>query len=42
LTTLWALATGRTPPPGVPPAELPAHELIAFWSDPAIDEEEGF
>ena len=40
LTTLWALATGRTLPSGTPPAELPAHELIAFWSDPALEQEE--
>jgi hypothetical protein len=40
LITLWALETGRTPPAGAYPERLPAAELIAFWSDPAFDEEE--
>ncbi len=39
LITLWALETGRTPPAGVHPERLPAAELIAFWSDPAFEEE---
>ncbi|MCP2339336.1 hypothetical protein [Actinomadura rupiterrae] len=33
LVTLWAMRTGRTPPP-VPYNALPAAELIDFWADP--------
>ncbi|MFC4910103.1 hypothetical protein [Actinomadura gamaensis] len=33
LVTLWAMRTGRTPPPGPYPS-LPAAELIDFWADP--------
>ncbi|WP_242907149.1 hypothetical protein [Actinomadura terrae] len=38
LITLWALATGRSLPDGVPPARLDEHELIAFWADPVFEE----
>ncbi|WP_242894452.1 hypothetical protein [Actinomadura litoris] len=38
LITLWALATGRALPDGVPPARLAEHELIAFWADPVFEE----
>ncbi|WP_131735698.1 hypothetical protein [Actinomadura roseirufa] len=38
LITLWALATGRTPPYAVPPARLGEQELIDFWSDPVFEE----
>jgi hypothetical protein len=39
LITLWELETGRTPPAGTSPERLSAAELIAFWSDPALEEE---
>jgi hypothetical protein len=40
LITLWALATGRRLPDEVPPALLSEQELITFWSDPVLDDEE--
>ncbi len=33
LILTWAMATGRTLRADVPPAELGAAELIAFWAD---------
>ena len=40
LITLWALATGRRLPDQVPPSSLSEQELITFWSDPVLDNEE--
>jgi hypothetical protein len=33
LIRMWALASGRPLPRDVPPDELTAEELIAFWAD---------
>src|SRR5437868_8551739 len=38
LVTLWALATGRSLPDGVPPASLGERDLIEFWADPTFEE----
>lgn len=37
LVTLWAMRTGRTPPPA-PYTALTAAELLGFWTDPDMDE----
>ncbi|MFC5181142.1 hypothetical protein [Actinomadura harenae] len=36
LVTLWAMRTGRTPPPA-PYTALTGIELLAFWADPALE-----
>jgi hypothetical protein len=33
LIRMWALASGRSLPPGVPPGQLSEDELIGFWAD---------
>jgi hypothetical protein len=38
LISTWVLHTGRSLRRDVPPSELPAEELIAFWADPLLDE----
>jgi len=37
LIDIWTLATGKTLRCDVPPHELTAEELIAFWSDDHLD-----
>ncbi|WP_026413309.1 hypothetical protein [Actinomadura oligospora] len=39
LVTLWAMRTGRTPPPA-PYTALTGAELLTFWADPRMDPEE--
>ncbi|MEV5571847.1 hypothetical protein AB0L06_17510 [Spirillospora sp. NPDC052269] len=39
LVTLWAMRTGRTPPPA-PYTALTGAELLAFWADPRMEPEE--
>jgi hypothetical protein len=40
LITTWALATGRTLRADVPPDQLTERELIEFWADPLIVEDD--